>query len=514
MKNKITVLVAEDEALILNNIADMIIHNHPELEIAATVSNGLDAIEQIVKFKPDILITDIRMPGVTGLDILKYIHEHNLPTQSIIISSYDFFNYAQEALRLGAKDYLLKPVHQSHLDHSLNKISSMLNRNGSKSEEFNLDLLLSGASRFLPKDYSCFFLLMLYYGNFIFVQNTDGFDLPNLDRDYLASRAVDLLNKEEQLWISGDDKKCYRYILLGCGDESHIRHVSEELFNRLNHDKNLIRPVSIIACRVDASAIPGNLAEYLYQQMRHKCVFTKSIYYEIGTNTSGFSIQELYNLCSVYGEKLIKALQHKDIPNLKITLKEIIQYLRFEECPTETIFSIIKYQYLHVSKELSAMLRVDWEDNFEKAFSISTDWEELYAAFLEIFTGLLSDQEIMFRAEDMMKLIDRYICTSYTEHITNQTLSKRFGFVPSYISKLFKEYKGLSPSEYLTHVRVSKAVDLIGNSVDVNVYDIAKAVGFSDPSYFSRLFKQQTGMQPTEFKTNAMSNAKTKNPPQ
>jgi two-component system response regulator YesN len=72
--------------------------------------------------------------------------------------------------------------------------------------------------------------------------------------------------------------------------------------------------------------------------------------------------------------------------------------------------------------------------------------------------------------------------------------------VPSYISKLFRDYKGLSPCEYLTKVRIDRAVKLLEDSKDSNVYDIAKIVGFHDPSYFTRLFKNQTGMLPTEYR--------------
>jgi YesN/AraC family two-component response regulator len=178
----------------------------------------------------------------------------------------------------------------------------------------------------------------------------------------------------------------------------------------------------------------------------------------------------------------------------------MVWYWKGKNCPSEILINIVKYQYLSASKELKAMLRLDWEDLFNRVFSVSASWEDLHHELPELFLGLFSDQETMQRAEDMMKMIDKYISVYYAGHITNQTLSKRFGFVPSYISKLFREYKGMSPGEYLTRVRITKAMDLISRSRDVNVCDIAREVGFSDPSYFSRLFKQQTGMLPTEYR--------------
>jgi AraC-like DNA-binding protein len=163
------------------------------------------------------------------------------------------------------------------------------------------------------------------------------------------------------------------------------------------------------------------------------------------------------------------------------------------------MLNTVKYQYLNAGKILQSPPRLEWAYSFEKAFSLSADWDALYERLLNLFTGLLSDQVILEHAEDMMRLIDRYICEHYAEHITNQTLSRRFGFVPSYISRLFKDYKGLSPCKYLTQVRIERAIKLIEDSAGSNVYHIARVVGFQDPSYFTRLFKRQTGMLPTEY---------------
>jgi YesN/AraC family two-component response regulator len=254
-----------------------------------------------------------------------------------------------------------------------------------------------------------------------------------------------------------------------------------------------------LACEVKSQGALGNPAENLLRQMRHIGVFGKSLCL-LEANTAGASMQKLFNECIIYEEKLIHALKSGNIPSLRLLMHDMVRYWKEENHPSETIINIIKYQYLSASKELKAMLRLNWEGSFDRAFSVSPSWEKLCEALLELFAGLLSDQETMCRAEDMMKMIDKYICDYYAEHITNQTLSKRFGFVPSYISKLFREYKGLSPGEYLTQVRIAKAIELITHTKNVNVYNIAQAVGFSDPSYFSRLFKQQTGLLPTEYR--------------
>jgi two-component system response regulator YesN len=111
----------------------------------------------------------------------------------------------------------------------------------------------------------------------------------------------------------------------------------------------------------------------------------------------------------------------------------------------------------------------------------------------------LSGNKSQSGSGDILRQIDDYINKNYAAHINTQTLSRRFGFVPSYTSKLFRQYRGMSPSEYLTHVRIEKAKELIRSISDVNVADIASAVGFSDPSYFSRLFRKMTALPPTQY---------------
>ena len=95
--------------------------------------------------------------------------------------------------------------------------------------------------------------------------------------------------------------------------------------------------------------------------------------------------------------------------------------------------------------------------------------------------------------------IIRNLVSFYYKNITSDVLSKEFGFVPSYISRLFKRQKGVSPNEYVTKYRIEKAKKLIEENKDLRIKDIADAVGFKEAYYFSKTFKRETGMWPTEY---------------
>lgn len=491
------VVIAEDEALILKNLTVMLEKEHPRFQVVGVASNGQEGISLVEKLRPDLLMTDIRMPIADGLSILRYIHEHKLPTASVIISGFDQFQYAQQALRYGACEYLLKPITSAQLSHTLKEVEAGVLVRERKEESFDLDLALSGHIATFPVSHSCYHLILAYRGNFCFGTEPPSSQTPcflSLEQDEL-----ELLLDNEELWLSKSNTGSYQFLLLGCDSSGCAWAFARALFTSLqtNCADDI---VSILTCPVSVASQLAKSAETLYRQLQRKAVLGKPLYWESGRLASGSSMQELFGECSAHGEHLIQSLYQKDNTKLKIILHDLVSCWRKKACPTSTILNLVKFQYMQANKELSIPLSVDWEDRISRVFSTASNWEQLEKSLYYLFLDLQPDSSDTLSSNDIMQMIDQYIRTHYTERITNQTLSKQYGFVPSYISRLFKEYKGISPCEYVTQIRISKAKQMITDSFDINVSDVATAVGFSDPSYFSRLFKQQIGMLPTEYR--------------
>lgn len=117
------------------------------------------------------------------------------------------------------------------------------------------------------------------------------------------------------------------------------------------------------------------------------------------------------------------------------------------------------------------------------------------AALIENF-----EEEEKSKAPSIVLQIEKYLKENISEPITNTVLSDRFGLVPSYLSKLFKDYKGISPAEYLTNLRIEKAKKMLESQPGILCKEISIQVGYSDPLYFSRLFKKETGVWPSDYK--------------
>lgn len=120
------IVIADDEAMERKVLEKMIRESCPEAELLPSVSNGIELVNSIETYAPDIAVIDINMPGFNGLDAMEIVRLKNLQTHFIVVSAYGKFEYAQKAIHLGACDYLLKPVSEAKLAQSIQKVAGQL----------------------------------------------------------------------------------------------------------------------------------------------------------------------------------------------------------------------------------------------------------------------------------------------------------------------------------------------------------------------------------------------------
>jgi YesN/AraC family two-component response regulator len=129
-----SVLIAEDEILIRRNLARKLQENCPAFEVVGEVADGQEALEAVAELNPDVLVTDIRMPVMDGLALIREVYYAFPDVRVVIVSGYDEFNFAKTALTLGVKDYLLKPVSEEELRSVMSRLAIQLD-----AEEERLD---------------------------------------------------------------------------------------------------------------------------------------------------------------------------------------------------------------------------------------------------------------------------------------------------------------------------------------------------------------------------------------
>jgi YesN/AraC family two-component response regulator len=128
------------------------------------------------------------------------------------------------------------------------------------------------------------------------------------------------------------------------------------------------------------------------------------------------------------------------------------------------------------------------------------DYRSLAEDVVSVLSTLKNQKKVQNEKQPkLIENIENYLIKNYSSSITSTVLSKEFGFVPSYISRLFRQYKGVSPSEYLTHYRIEKAKQIMRENPELLVKEIADQVGFKEAYYFSKTFKKETGIWPSDY---------------
>ena len=132
------VLIADDEINIILLIKSLIDRQKTDVEIAGEAGDGITALEMVRQLKPDVVITDIRMPGMNGMDLIRHVREEQIPVEFVIISGYSEFEYARSAIQYGVSDYLLKPIKKDELNDVLAKLESQRASRREQQMQFNL----------------------------------------------------------------------------------------------------------------------------------------------------------------------------------------------------------------------------------------------------------------------------------------------------------------------------------------------------------------------------------------
>ena len=496
----IRVLIAEDEPPIARAITRMVGELSHSFTVAACVSNGRDALEYMRGDPVDVVFTDIRMPVMDGLELLKAVRSEWPDCQVVILSGHQDFSYSQTAIRLGAFDYLLKPISGDNLREMLDRLEDnqahrLLQeavgswRTGGKAPE-------TGISR--AKDLS-YALVMAIVGQW-----------PTIPDDALSPGAVFWQASDPESAIrelSGDSYETIvfagraaaeRVFIIGNIQPDKASMLIREMFERLDAGTPL--PVTVYAMPGPIEA--GDITTAIRTARRQ-------IHSRIGLCRSALLIE------AYPGSVPENAPAGAAIPPSQELLTEAL-CVRGENQIKSAIETLVN------AAVSSSMPQIAFEDILEAAIHdrrLSLETKPLKEELGEAISGAASPDglkdgltQIFIRytlGESKTELkarvgqIEKYLSERYSEEISSETLSARFGFVPSYLSKVFRRQTGMSPTEYLTKLRMEKARELLGTNPGLLIRDAAALVGYKDPYYFSKLFKKSTGQWPSQYQEEA-----------
>ena len=485
------VFIAEDEPAALQHICTIIQIKCPDFQVIGTAEDGESALEQLKNLSPDVLITDVKMPVMDGIALVKRVKEKYPDIFSVIVSGYKEFEYAQSALRFGVCDYILKPVKPSTLQESMYRIRGKL-------DEFYYGLRNQIVREMCTGICGDFVRL-----GRVFPEKEYYIALLRrncLPRRFVESRGVEIFSaKEEQIMVYGRDEMESLYIC----PKKLLFHQSfyQMMTYTLEKEKRAGGFVTLVIKEepIRTEKIPDTIKK-LYQTLDHRLVIGKSqiIEMEKTLETSGNGIEIDHSSLNRL-EYLVKEHRQGEIQNeiSQCFLKwkeEGYTQLGIEERVREMFQIFRKANLLGESVEMS-------EYYIDEAFYYADSLQKLAENIEQILCCNLLEEPINVRIDtpEFFDKIEKYMREHLSEQLSPQIICSIFGISQTYLSRLFRKYGTSSFSKRITVFRMEKAQQLMQERKELFIKDIAWMVGYTDQFYFSRIFRSVVGVSPTEY---------------
>lgn len=502
----IRVVVLEDKQPILKNIIKKIENFSPELIVVGEGTDGIVGQALIEKLKPDIVFTDIRMPGQDGLQLIKIEKEKFPDTLFVIISGYDEFEYAKTALKLGVEDYLLKPITQLAMDETLNMLVKQVKNNRYIKEQKLISKLLMSPEKVknLNLEYNYYMIVNVIYGSyasfFIDLYNTTSY---TERRSNIYSILAEGLSVDDNIWKIDTDAINEEIYVIG------FKNKPEKIDNIFNSDLFTKNSDYGIPITLGYSGIVKDITllklEYqmLLTIMRKKLIFGES------SIINGSCLNLTAKVSTIYDSSMEKAIkQHIKNGEKSKLLIQIYKYL--DSCKEKRVYqSVLENELKQIMSDLSKTMvnkESDYGDIYleiEEVISKATCYEELYLYITSIIERFFEKVDFgNISSKKIANLMKNYLISHYSEEVNINDLAEMLNFNISYLSRVFKKHFDYTPVEYLTYLRIEKAKKLLEEDKKMKIKAIAEMVGYSNQYYFCKVFKVMTMVTPTEYREN------------
>lgn len=525
-EDMLKVLLVDDEEEIREGMARGIDWHSLGFEAPMTAENGVEALEIAEKQRPDVIITDIQMPLMDGLDFIEKASKMLLVTKFIVFSGYDLFEYAQKAVSLKVDKYLLKPFSAADLGAVLTQLAEKIQQE--KDELLNMQRL---QERFAAS-------IDVFRENFLISCLNGLIDQASIKRqqkDFGFSEALSYRLVLFELHPQQSEKEQNRSLLsLAIKDiaqesiqdqEAPILFFYGEYLLWLavkTPDESLQRITNEICAKMTSTgtlSLAGisQRAQELSQLNRayHEAQLALDFSSHLDQHTE-FSLMadDIQNgnptpvlVSEVEARRLVNALKYGDETAIKELATEIFQV------PVEGGFNRIEYRSFLVEwvgvlsrnctpngeaeqPELIGKISQELESKVSLPFEEGCRW---FAAWCVQVSQLLQQDMQQSSKGQIMQGLD-YLKEHYADpELTAESLSNHLHLSPAYFSVLFKKYTGQTFVAYLTELRVAAAKELLEHTEE-KTYLIAEQVGYPEANYFSYVFKKATGASPTRYR--------------
>lgn len=463
----IKTIIVEDEYLVRMGLKMVINWEQYGFQIVGEASDGAEGIKLYQKFNPQLIITDIQMPGINGLEMMKEIRNQDKDVKFIVISAYDQFEYAKQAIEYGVLKYCLKgSLMDTEIIQILEEIRNEFSPHTIESNRYYNDL-----EEKILKDY---FHNLPFLRCFCFSKTND--KMVQKVNDYFTS--VDIA-------YVYTIKHQYVYWVIGCSDNMRLQTLSTRI--PLQKDLEFMGVSSEFELCKD------------YAKYINEAYFANRIHVINEKNINFYEdIPEIYNAGSIIKEvKKISELMSMEnydeaISQLKYIQKSIL------EIGSVYLFHKVIYKLIGVIAEYN--VKIIEKTLYEELIDLD-NYNEIFTKLVEYIKQECLENQKISEERKYVKKVKNYIGHHYQENVKIKELADLVHLSPNYLGKIFYMETKEHLSDYINHIRLEKAKSLLKSGI-YPVGEIGIMVGIGDPYYFSKIFKKRYGISPKECSKN------------
>ena len=529
-------IIADDEVIVRNGLIRYFDWAKYDIEVVGEADNGRDALALAKQYKVHIVITDVRMPFMDGIELVEHLKKLDGNIKVVFISGYDDIDYLKKALKLDAIDYILKSIDLDEFEQTIHRIITKI-----KSEDRQKKMLSEMEIRLAQS----FPLLQEKLLMSLIHDDTD--NIPSL-KDRIDFLELNLKNTSYYCILvaqiqdrysvyaktSEHDKQLLSFAIQNISEELLGKYCDGIMFESSLGEFTFILPLDSDNYETILLDFSDELAKVLQESLDISVIFGASELLQgithikesykkaIGAINYGFSLGKNQTLkvdqngksCNIprqpWEAMLTASLSNGDklstAQNLEHIFSQITSTLTEDQIWNELFYLILLPEHVLSSFRIKGELTYGNTRKLCERFYCCNGFNERSELIRQIYmeTAEIIGSRRENQTDHVIAYLTQIMNECFTQPITIADLAEKVYLTPTYICLLFKQETGITINEYIINLRIEYAKKLL-EQPQMKLYDVCSAVGYTSPSYFSRLFKKQTGFSPSEYRDAVLS---------
>ena len=507
------VIIVDDEPVIRRGLRETIEWDALGLEVAGEAADGIEALKLIRETRPEILITDIRMPEMDGIELIREVKKLDLNIKITILSGYSDYDYLKAAIRLGVDNYLLKPIDNDELISNLRNAVDEIEKEAAVSLQIRQGtvLLRSNTLRRLVtgnindeelREKAEFLRIPLEEDRYVCAVCTVSRQVPENIRESFFREAV-AEKKDGRLAFMDGDGNLALLLMPKSGDRADIRREPDSLAEKAREEHGM---TLMIGVGNEANTLAGIRGSYeAAREALEYGAFLKNggiVWYdEVPETGQGEQIPDRVDY-----ERMTEMIRRGEQDALKAYLGNALDTMTSE---AGAGYHRIRNLMMHIAVRMTDCFRSIYGSMNSFREPVDFDYARLFTlrSYGEMRSWLFrlcdelfaANRALLGRSTSVVGMAVDYITEHFREGVTLRQVAADCHVNTSYLGQVFRKETGSAFTDYVNALRIQEARKLLNNPT-LKVYEIAEQVGFTDYHYFLKIFKKMTGKSPTDMR--------------